>query len=411
MKHPTYDPRDPAVMADPYPTYDELRRSCPVYHHKDSGNPEGGGLDYYVITRSDDVKATLRNPEVWSNRYGTGPLFQKSVGIFSDAPYHTEFRKIFAGRLMAGQVNKHAAQIEIFVNELIDAMLCKESGDFHDEFAYPLPVNVMCYLLGIPSRDYGQFNQWSTAFMETAFIADEPLAFMQVFNDVAAFLQNIVAERRVLLAKAGVVEPGPEHLGSIIPDDLISAFIIAKIDGRYLTENEMNWGLVGVFTGGTDTTASGLTNLIWRLLEQPERWQAVCADPALHTIAIEEALRHDSPAQGMWRTSLCPVSLHGVEIPAKSKLMVNYAAANRDHNAFTDAESFRLDRPLEELRKHVAFSAGPHACPGAPVARLEMAIALRLLTERIPKLRLNGPSERIGAYNFWGRGRLPLAWD
>jgi cytochrome P450 len=154
-----------------------------------------------------------------------------------------------------------------------------------------------------------------------------------------------------------------------------------------------------------------LTNLIWRLLEKPERWQAVCANPDLHMIAVEEALRHDSPAQAMWRTSLCPVSLHGVDIPAKSKLMVNYGAANRDHEVFTDAEEFRLDRPLDELRKHVAFSAGPHACPGAPVGRLELTTALRVLTQRLPKLRLNGPSERIGAYNFWGRRHLPLAWD
>src|SRR6218665_593850 len=117
MRDTTYDPRDPNVMDDPYPAYEQLRSRCPVYHH------EGAGLNYYVITRSDDVKSALRNPEVWSNRYGTGPMFQKSVGIFSDAPYHTAFRQVFAGRLMAVQVNKHAARIETFVNELVDAML------------------------------------------------------------------------------------------------------------------------------------------------------------------------------------------------------------------------------------------------------------------------------------------------
>lgn len=405
MTDPIYNPVDPKVMEDPYPTYQQLRSRCPVYHY------QGAGLDYYVVTRQEDVKGVLRDPVTWSNRYGTGPLFQKSVGIFSDAPYHTAFRQVFANRLLGARANQYASQIEVFVNELVDKMLSKGSGDFHDEFAYPLPVNVMCYLLGVPTRDYDRFNRWSSEFLETAFISDEPEAFMRVFQEVADFLQGIVAERRQLLANAGVAEPAQEHLGSIIPDDLISAFMVGKIEGRYLDENEMNWGLVGVFTGGTDTTASALTNLMWRLLEVPERWQAVCADPELHRMAIEEALRHDSPAQAMWRTSLCPVSLHGVDIPAKSKLMVNYAAANRDHEVFRDAESFRLDRPIHELRNHVAFSAGPHVCPGAPVARLELATALRVLTQRMPKLRLNGPTQRIGAYNFWGRRHLPLAWD
>jgi cytochrome P450 len=402
-----FNPKDPETLENPYPIYEQLRSQCPVYHY------QGTDYEYYVVTRSQDVKDVLFDAKTWSNVYGTGPHMQKPVplGIFSDAPYHTEFRRVFSHRLSPGEIKRHLPVIEQIVNNLVDEMLPLGSCDFHDQFAYRLPVNVMCHLLGIPSRNYEQFNKWSSEFMKTAFVSDDPGAFMKVFKEVSAFLGDIVNERRTLLAKAGIKKPTEEHLGDIIPDDLISAFIIGQVEGRYLNENEMNWGLVGIFTGGTDSTASTLTNMLWRLLEEPERWQTVCANPDLRSIAIEETLRHDSPVHGMWRTSQCPVSMHGVEIPEKSKMMVGYAAANRDPEAFSDPESFRLDRPLHEVRQHVAFSKGPHACPGAPVARMELTLALKVLTERIPNLRLAGPTERIGAYNFWGRSKLPVAWD
>jgi len=146
------------------------------------------------------------------------------------------------------------------------------------------------------------------------------------------------------------------------------------------------------------------------LEEREARWERLKREPELIELAIEESLRFDSPTLGMWRTSKCPVELHGVEIPAKSKVMMTFGSANRDETLFTDPDTFSLDRPLPEARRHYSFGAGPHVCPGAPLSRMEGRLALAALLERLPDLRLDGPTTRIKGFNFWGRRSLPVAW-
>ena len=144
---------------------------------------------------------------------------------------------------------------------------------------------------------------------------------------------------------------------------------------------------------------------MWRLLEVPERWQALRANPALIENAIEESLRYDPPVLAHFRTSLCPVAMHGHELPEHSKLMFNITGANRDPEKFLDPESFRLDRPLAEVRQHLSFGNGVHLCMGAPIARMEARIAMRLLLERLPRLRLLGRGERVRTWMYWGAPR------
>lgn len=119
----------------------------------------------------------------------------------------------------------------------------------------------------------------------------------------------------------------------------------------------------------------------------------------------------DAPTLGMWRTSTCPVTMHGVEIPENAKLMVLYGSANHDASVFSDPETFRLDRSMDELRKHVAFGFGPHFCAGAHLARMEARMTLVEVIRRMPKLRMNGTPERLTTtFSFWGRKKLPVAW-
>ena len=166
-----------------------------------------------------------------------------------------------------------------------------------------------------------------------------------------------------------------------------------------------------LLVGGNETTTSLLTNLFWRLLEEPALYQQVRDNPSLDLIAIEESLRMDSPVLGLYRTNTEETVFGGVRIPERSKIMATFGAANRDPEIFEDPNTFRIDRNPEELRKHVAFGLGHHFCPGAQLSRLEAKIALRSVAERFPKLRLDGEPQRIEPFLLWGKRTLPVRWD
>ena len=238
----------------------------------------------------------------------------------------------------------------------------------------------------------------------------DPAASAPARARIDAYFQGHIDARRRLLAEAGVNDPGEEHLGVVVPDDLISGFVVAEYQGRRLTDTEMQWVLVLMLLGGNETTTALLTNVLWRLLEEPARWAALRDDPSLVDLAIEESLRHDSPVLGLFRTPTRDVVLHGVTIPTKAKTMVCYASANRDETVWPAPDEFRLDRAADDVRRHVAFGFGAHYCPGAALARLEARVTLRLLVERMPGLRLDGPTTRIVPFILWGRATLPVAW-
>jgi len=336
----------------------------------------------------------------------------KSIGLFSDGRDHIAFRNVFKRRLSPAALLHREDEITHIASDLIDAMLARGSqGELHDDVALPLPVTVIAGMLGIPEADFDQLKSWSDELTETGFGKDAK-AYLKSYQGVCAFFDSYLDDRIARLKDAGIDAPSSEHVGTVVSDDWISDAVCAAYKGRPLHRSEQHIILMGLLVGGNETTTSLLTNCVWRLLEKPELWAQVCDDPAtLVPVAIEESLRHDAPTLGMFRTSLCPIELHDVEIPPKSKLMMAFGSANRDPDVFQNPDEFRLDRTMPEVMKHMAFGLGPHSCPGAPLARMEARAALRLLVERLPTLRLNGPSQRIEAYNFWGRRKLPIAWD
>jgi cytochrome P450 len=400
--NPDYDPFSPDVLADPFPAYGELLARCPVHRYEHHDPP------FFSVVRHGDVKEVLRDWETWSNRYGVSPKFQRGIGLNTDPPGHTEFRnavlRAFSPRRIAGM----EADVTTLVGQLLDAMLPTGRGDFHDAFAMPLPVIVIARMIGLPESDHEWFKEISDDLLTTGMNTDDLEHFVARMAELDGYWATQIEPRRAALAT--VDEPGHQHLGSLVPDDLLSALLTVSFDGRPLTDAEITNTLFNLLVGGNETTTSLLTNVVWRLLEVRQRWERVVADPALVDVAIEESLRHDPPVLGLFRTSTHDVTLHGVDIPTKSKLMVLYAAANRDPRVFDAPHEFRLDRPRAELKEHVAFGFGQHFCPGAPLSRLEARVALRALVERVPDLRLDGPTDRIALFNFWGRRRLPLAW-
>ena len=400
-----YDPFSPATLEDPMRAYNELREQCPVHQFTNFTPP------FATITRYDDVVAVLKDTDVWSSRYGQTPQFTRARGLNTDPPDHTEFRKLFQRGFTPRMIGRLDDEITDLANALIDPMVngSAREGDLHDLYACPLPVIVIAKLLGVPPADLAQFKQWSDDLV-ACFNSPDPHAPDAIRAELDAYFQVAIDERRAMLVGAGIVEPDEEHLGTIVPHDLISGFVVATYQGRRLTDDELHSVLIQLLAGGNETTTSLITNCMLRLLEVPSRWEAVKADPSLVDVAIEESLRFDPPVLGLFRTSLEPVCLHGVDLPARTKLMVTYAAANRDPSVFSNPDEFRLDRETDELRRHLSFGLGHHFCPGASLSRLEARATLRLFVERLPGMRLNGSPERIAPFNLWGRRKMPIAW-
>jgi cytochrome P450 len=408
MSVPTFDPFDPDVVADPGPAYSALRSNCPFSRH------DGERQTFWITSDFAEIKGeVLQDSPVWSFRWGNAQKDTISdVGFKTDPPFHMHFRTEFARGFAPKPLARYTADIERIVDELIGKMLARPEaeGDFHDLFAFPLPARMMCVMLGAEETEYANYKRWADTLQHLLFTDPEPGSFETVLKELYPHFTGKIAERQQALTDAGIDDPRPEHLGVIIPDDFMSRSLTARVEGRPLTAEERMNLCLAFLTGGQETTISMLTNLMWRLLQRPELWEQVKADPSLIEAAVEESLRFDPPVIAHFRTSLCPVEMHGEQLPERAKLMFSIIGANRDPVMFPDPDTFRLDRPVSGVRKHLSFGSGIHSCIGAPVARMEGQIALARLIERLPNLRLLGDGERLDSWMHWGRVKLPVAW-
>ncbi|MBS9376436.1 cytochrome P450 [Rhodococcus sp. B50] len=403
-----FNPLSAEVAHDPFGAYGRARESCPVHH------TTGFDPSFYSLTRFADITAALNDAEAetWSARTGSSPQFNPPIGFNVDGAESREFRTLFRKWLSpsAGAVN--AELIDTTINELIDSMTAggRVSGDFATEFAVLLPIRVIAHLIGVPPEDAPLLKEMTDEFLG-AFDIPDPRGVAPAVRRLNAYFAPHLEHRRELLRAAGITEPDESDLGDTLPDDLLSYMLAAHHGDRRLTSAEIGYVLATALTGGNDTTTSMLTNVVLRLLEDPARWQRVVEDGKLVQIAIEESLRLDPPVLGLFRTTARDTTVDECPIPAGSKVMLLFGSGNRDPRKWDDPDEFDLDRPRNELRRHLAFGFGPHFCLGAQLARTEGHRALELLRTRLPHLRLDGPSERVPQHHLWGRRHLPVRWD
>jgi cytochrome P450 len=369
-----FNPLLPEFHSDPYPFYRRLREEDPVHH---------SALGIWVLTRYDDVVTVLRDPRF--GREGMAELMEARLGVparpantrdmlFRDPPDHTRLRALVSRAFTPRVVEAMRPHIQDIVDGLLDRIEGAHGMDVIEDLAYPLPVTVICEMLGVPTADQDVFKQWSADIARSLDAAilpagSEVMARGQEAGDaLREYFRSLIAVRRK--------QPQP---------DLLSALIAAEERGDKLSEPELLATCSLLLIAGHETTVNLIGNGLFALLRHPAELQALADDPALIPTGVEELLRFDGPVQRTGRMTMADVEIGGRRIPKGSIVAAVIGAANRDPEHFHDPD--RLDVARQENR-HIAFGFGIHFCLGAPLARIEGQVAIGTLLRRMPALKL-----------------------
>lgn len=310
----------------------------------------------------------------------------------SDQPAHTRLRALVSKAFTNRHIQSLAPRIQEITNQLIDSFKAEGEIDLIEAYAFPLPIIVICELLGIPIEDRDKFRKWSHAFIG---IADDEQSYVQLLTDFVRYIGQMIADRR-----------------SHPRDDLISGLVHAEENGARLSEQELYSMIALLIVAGHETTVNLIGNGMLAILRYPDQAALLRREPQLIDVAIEEFLRYTGPVEmATTRYAAEDIEIGGTFIRAGTPIIVILAAANRDPAVFQDAAELNVTR---ESNKHLGFGYGVHYCLGAPLARLEARIAFNTLLKRMPAIRLSVPASQL-KYNegtiVHGLVRLPVRWD
>jgi pimeloyl-[acyl-carrier protein] synthase len=387
-----FNPFLPTFHANPYPFYHRLRAADPVHR-----TPMG----LWVLTRYDDVVAVLKDPrfgregfeQILANVYGEGA---RSM-LFRDPPDHTRLRGLVSQAFTPRMIERMRSHIQDIVDRLLDRVQNANAMDVIADLAYPLPLTVICEMLGVPTDAHSGICQWSADLARSVDAIGMP-------TDEEVVKRGRVAQQAML-----------DYFSDLIPerrqtprDDLLGLLIAAEEQGDRLSEGELLITCILLFVAGHETTVNLIGNGLLALLNHPDELAKLRADLTLLPGAVEELLRYDSPVQRTARITNTDVELDGRKIAKGSLVVTAIGAANRDPAHFPDPD--RLDITRRDNR-HIAFGFGIHFCLGAPLARLEGQIAIDTLLRRMPGLRLvtSAPEWRESS-TLRGLKRLPVTF-
>jgi hypothetical protein len=358
---------------DPYPIYDALREGEPV---RRVASPDG---PVWMLFRHADVRAALADPRLSKDWRHTLPADQREgqpgapipMMILLDPPEHTRLRKLVSRAFTARRMEDLRPRVAEIAERLLDE-LPADRVDLMAQYAFPLPVFVICELLGVPAEDRDRFAAWSNAMVDQSTPEETNTAMTQLYG----YLAELVERRRA--------EPDGA---------LISGLIEVADEGDRLSQDELVAMAMLLLVAGHETTVNLIGNAVLALLTHPDQRALLRERPDLLAGAVEEVLRWDSPVHSTpARFAAEDVEYSGVTIPAGSVVLLSLASANRDDERFDDAERLRIDR---DATGHTAFGHGLHHCLGAQLARIEGQEAVGALLRRFPDLALDAPVEEL----------------
>jgi cytochrome P450 len=372
---------DPSNRADPYPLYEQIRAHGPFHL------PDGNLTVFSSFSDCDDV---LRHPAsandgmkstVVQRQLAEGGAY-RPLGppgfLFLDPPDHTRLRKLVSKAFVPKVVKALEPDITAMVDELLDAIEARGSFDVIADLAYPLPVAVICRLLGVPLEDEPKFSHAS------ALLAQGLDPFITLSGDVPDGVeQRLEAGRWLREYVHGLID---ERRG-VPRDDLISGLIAAEEDGDQLTVDEIVATCNLLLIAGHETTVNLIANAVLAMLREPAQWRALGAEPSRVGAVVEETMRYDPPVQLVMRIAGEDMTIGEVDVPKGDSMLLLTAASHRDPNAIERPNEFDPDR---ETIRHLGFGKGPHFCLGAPLARLEASVALSAVTARFPDAHIAG---------------------
>lgn len=403
----SFDPLSPEQLADPYSLYERLREEAPVFY--------AGQWDLWVVSRYEDVVAAAQDHVTFSSRDAVRssvapppPQVEQVLAeglplrgtlTDSDEPYHRRLRGLVNQAFTPRRVAELEPQLDRLADELVDGFVRDGRCDIIETFAWPYPLAGIAGMLGIDRDALDDLHTWSYQWLKML-QATDPV------DDLVTYARSFVALQRFVMAELEARAAHPT-------DDLMSALLTARLEGEEpLSLEEAVWVPLNLIIAGHVTVTRAIGNSLLLLFDFPRVHDELLADPeAQIPAAVEEFLRMESPAQGLFRTTTREVEIGGVRVPQGARVMLHYGSANRDPRRFTHPERIDLDR--SELRKHLAFGKGIHVCIGAPLARLELRIALTKLLTRLPGLRLADGAAPVRDTIFFARGltSLPVAWN
>ena len=315
--------------------------------------------------------------------------------VAQDPPQHTRIRKLANKAFTRAEVTEMSARITDIVDELIDQIAASGKMDLISDFAFPLPITIICEVLGIPAADHNKMRDWTTSIS----LALEPILDVNNIPSSAKATTELFDYLKVLIADR------KKHP----TDDLLSAFVQAEEEGDCLNLDELLSNMLLLIIAGHDTTVNLIGNGMLALLQNPDAMNSLRSKPELLPLAIEEFLRYQSPAQLTERFVLEDMSFEGQELKKGDRVCVIIGGANRDSSRFELPNALNIER---QPNKHLAFGQGIHFCLGAPLARFEAKIAFERLHGRLSKISLacEEPGFRASAF-FRGLEELPLRFE
>jgi unspecific monooxygenase len=396
------DPRDPVFVQDPYPAYRALHARAPVCFWREYG--------HWCFTRHADVSALLRD-----RRFGRQVLhvmsraelgwpeppahlapfaaYERHALLELEPPEHTRVRALVNRPFLARVTERLRPRLEALAHELVDRFAARGEGELLELFATPLPVHAICDVLGVPASLAPRLLAWShemVAMYQARRDESVERRAAQATREFSACVRELIAERRRA--------PG---------DDLLSALLASGDARERLSEDELASTAMLFLIAGHEATVHGIGNGVKALLEQRVDVRAAFATPDAAARTAEELLRYDTPLHLFTRYALEACEVAGVRLARGERIGLLLGAANHDPAGFDAPE--RLV-PGRWPNPHVSFGGGIHFCVGAPLARLELQVALPLLFERLPGLALTAPARYRDTYHFRGLESLAVRW-